>query len=74
MASCYILHSSSLDKFYIGATRHKTHIRTLKHNSAFYGPSFTSKVNDWKVLLEIPCSSFEQALKIEKHIKKMNLA
>ena len=32
---------------------------------------FTYRANDWEVFLKIDCESKEQAVGIEKHIKKM---
>ena len=68
----YILHSKTLDKFYIGATRLHPEIRKQRHLLEYYGNSkYTSKSADWELFLEIACESFTQALKIENHIKRM---
>lgn len=72
MAYCYILHSKSLNRFYIGATNVQIDLRIDKHLNHFYGDdSFTAKANDWIIFHTIECDSMEQAVKIEKHIKKM---
>ena len=55
----------------MGITTESVESRLLKHNEAFYGKKFTSKVNDWIVYLEIPCECKQQMFKIEKHIKRM---
>ena len=69
---CYILFSPSLNKFYIGATSNSAKHRLSQHLSDFYGKrKFTHAANDWYIFLEIPCSSYKQAMAIEKHIKKM---
>jgi putative endonuclease len=68
----YILFSSKLNKFYIGATRLSVKERYKRHISSYYGESkFTSQTKDWVLFFEIKCSTYSQALKIEKHIKRM---
>ena len=72
MYSCYILFSYSLDRFYIGSTSLDPEARLANHLAKYYESSkFTAKADDWTLFLEIPCSSFDQARKIESHIKKM---
>ena len=71
MAACYILHSKSTNKFYIGSTQVKVEERLYKHNTSFYGKHFTSASNDWQIFMVIECVSYKQARKIEIHIKKM---
>jgi putative endonuclease len=72
VAACYILYSNSTDKFYIGATHTSAEDRLKKHNEAHYGTQhYTANTNDWVIFLIINNSSYEQALKVEKHIKKM---
>jgi putative endonuclease len=68
---CYVLYSSSIDQYYVGITTESVESRLYKHNEAFYGKTFTSKVNDWVVYLEIPCECKQQMFMIEKHIKRM---
>ncbi len=47
-------------------------IRIEKHNSHEYGEHrFTAKTEDWKLFLSIECSSYSQAMRIEKQIKRM---
>src|SRR5690606_16230872 len=48
MAICYILYSSSLDKFYIGHTTEPIEERLRKHLSNHKG--FTGKAKDWEVV------------------------
>jgi putative endonuclease len=46
-----------------------------QHLSKFFGKDvFTAKSNDWSVALEIPCLSFEHALRVERFIKRMKSA
>jgi len=68
---CYILHSPSLDQFYIGITTQSVQERLLKHNNAYYGYAFTSKTRDWIIFLEFECQCLSQMTQIEKHIKRM---
>ena len=71
MIACYILYSTCCDNYYIGITQESVESRLEKHNNHKYGNHFTSKANDWEVYLILPCSTVAQAMKIEKHIKKM---
>ena len=45
--------------------------RITKHNSSTYGLHYTSKTKDWQIFHLIECETVGQAMKIEKHIKKM---
>ncbi|MEQ9412738.1 MAG: GIY-YIG nuclease family protein [Cyclobacteriaceae bacterium] len=72
MSACYILHSPSLNKYYVGSTQLTTKERLDKHNHAFYGTDkFTASARDWQLFLAIECKSISQARSIEAHIKKM---
>jgi len=71
MMICYVLYSPSINQYYVGITTESVESRLFKHNEAFYGKTFTSKVNDWILYLEIPCECKEQLFRIEKHIKRM---
>ena len=69
MAFIYILYSQSIDSFYIGSCL-DLDIRIKQHlNNTFNG--FTSRSDDWQIFFTIENLAFEQARKIEKHIKKM---
>jgi len=70
MAHCYILFSSSLDKYYVGSTQSTLSERINKHNTNYYGKHLTSQVEDWELYLGIACSSIEQARKMESYIKE----
>jgi putative endonuclease len=68
----YILYSPKADKYYIGSTRIDPNTRLERHLEEYYGNSkFTIQANDWLLFHTIECHSFSQALKIEKHIKRM---
>lgn len=69
--ACYILYSACLDKFYTGITQESIENRLTMHNSGGYGKHFTSSTQDWQLFLVLPCNTVSQAMKIEKHIKKM---
>ena len=71
MINCYILYSPKLDSYYIGMSQELIADRTLKHNTSFYGAHYTSKTSDWEFYHAIECVTISQAMKIEKHIKKM---
>src|SRR5690554_2695356 len=71
MIGCYIIFSSSKDKFYVGVVQDDLQKRIEKHNSRFYDKSYTKFTSDWELYLFIPCDNFSQATHIEKHIKRM---
>ncbi len=71
-ATCYILHSPTLNKFYIGATQSELDSRIEKHNDHSYGNHrFTAQVNDWELFLELEVKDYAQAIRIERKIKSM---
>jgi len=42
------------------------------HLKEYYGKTkFTSKVKDWELYYSIECETKEQAMKIERHLKRM---
>ena len=71
MASVYILHSPSADKYYIGFTTLLVEERLDRHLKEYYQNKFTAAYADWMLFIEINCETNEQARKIEAHIKKM---
>ncbi len=70
MAFCYILYSSSLDRYYIGSCR-DLNMRFQNHLDKIYPNSFTSKANDWVIYYSIELLDISSAIRFEKHIKKM---
>ncbi len=62
----YILHSKSLDKYYIGMSEDPI-ARLEKHLQKHKG--FTAKAKDWKIVYSEKFSSKTQALLKEKTIK-----
>src|SRR5690606_3374333 len=71
MIYCYILNSPSKSKYYIGFTQTDLAERISKHNAGFYDKTYSSFVSDWVLYLRIECVDINQAIKIEKHIKRM---
>jgi putative endonuclease len=71
MSCCYIIYSPAFEKFYIGASSESALDRLKKHNDKSYGSAYTAFTNEWELFLEIKCSSFAQAINIERHIKRM---
>ncbi len=63
----YILHSISIDRFYIGSTKTPLADRLRRHNTNHKG--FTGRTNDWKVVYEEKFDSYLDALAREKEIK-----
>ena len=70
MCYVYILYSISVNGYYIGITINLEN-RVIAHNNKKYNKSFTKKADDWELYYTINCNSLNQALKIEKHIKRM---
>ena len=71
MIACYIIYTSSFDKYYVGATQEDVYSRLEKHNTKGYDNTYTSLANDWEVYLIIGCETYAQAINIERHIKRM---
>ena len=72
---CYIIYSTKLAKFYIGACQNSLSERIIKHNSSFYdGNNFTKKADDWEIFLRIDLSDYAHALRVERKIKNMKSA
>ena len=63
----YIIHSDSLDKYYIGHTSNLSG-RLQRHNSNHNG--FTGKSNDWKFVYTEFYNSKSDAYARERQIKK----
>ncbi len=65
----YILHTQSLDKFYIGYTAVPIAERLRRHNTNHKG--FTGKVNDWKVVYTEIYIAKADAIAREQQLKKL---
>ena len=70
MALVYILHSITLNRYYIGFTM-DFDARLDFHLNSNEQRKFTHNASDWTTFIKIECQSKKQALEIEKHIKKM---
>jgi putative endonuclease len=70
MASVYILYSKKLNKYYIGSCL-ALEVRMAEHLNKKFADSFTSKADDWELFYSIIDLEYNQARKIEKHIKRM---
>jgi putative endonuclease len=66
----YIIHSATLNRFYIGYTSNFD-LRLDFHLNSNEARKFTSKAKDWEIYFKIECETKTQALAIEKHIKQM---
>ena len=70
MYQVYILYSLAADKYYIGVSK-DVQKRIEMHNDALIEGAYTQIAKDWSLFFQIDCNNKSQALKIEKHIKKM---
>jgi putative endonuclease len=68
--SVYILYSLKLNKYYIGQTIDLPE-RIVLHGTKYFKNSFTAKADDWTLIFSLECESREEALFIEKYIKRM---
>lgn len=70
MATVYILYSQSIDNYNIGSCL-DIEERFIQHLDKVFGPAFTSRADNWEIFLKIDDMEYQQARKIEEHIKKM---
>ena len=68
MPFTYILHSDSLNRYYIGATSLTPKERLNYHLTNHNG--FTAKAKDWKIVYHFEAPSMTEALFLERKIKK----
>jgi len=68
MASVYIIFSEAINKHYVGFTSLPISERLRKHNSNHKG--FTGKTADWEVVFIKKVETKNEALQLEKKIKK----
>jgi putative endonuclease len=67
----YVLRSIKTARYYIGYCSKSVEERLEEHNAGKYENSFTRRDHPWEIFHVIVCESFEQARKLEHHIKKM---
>ena len=65
----YILHSSTIDKYYIGQTSNIDN-RLKFHNSLEYNKIWTKRGIPWKLVYMEKCDTRSESLKREKYIKR----
>ena len=70
MASVYILYSPGENQFYTGSCK-DLDFRLRQHFEKSIHGAFTSKTSDWELFHTIGGLQYQQARKIENHIKKM---
>ena len=66
----YISYSLSIDKYYVGETPNLEN-RIQQHNSHYFTKGFTKAASDWEFVLINERSSKQDAIFLEKFIKKM---
>ena len=70
MAFCYILFSSSINRFYIGSCQ-DLNFRYKNHLDKTYPNSYTAKADDWVIFYYLEVDNITTAIRIERHIKRM---
>ena len=70
MAVFYVLHSKSIDKYYVGSCKNLAK-RLEEHKSNELTKGFTKRATDWEVYFSIDSLERRQAREIESHIKRM---
>ncbi len=66
----YIIYSKSLNKYYVGES-HDVKKRLEQHKNHHYKSNFSRRASDWELLLQKQLENREQALYLEKFIKRM---
>ena len=70
MHSLYIIYSKKLNRYYTGETNDISE-RLRKHNDHSYKYAFTTAAADWELKLIKEIETKEQAVYLEKFIKRM---
>jgi len=70
MAFVYILYSKVLDRYYIGSCLDLNQ-RLEEHLERKYSDAFSTRASDWEIFFSLSTLEYEQARKIENHIKRM---
>ena len=66
----YIIHSQSINKFYVGSTMH-LEVRLKQHN--FGKSKFTKSGIPWSLVHHINCNNRAEAIQLEMKIKKRGI-
>lgn len=69
-AFVYILHSATINKYYIGETE-DIDIRLEQHTIKTFKGAFTKQSSDWELVWQLACINRSHARQIESFIKKM---
>jgi len=57
----YIIHSKSIDRYYVGESPDVIN-RLDQHNSHYFKKGYTKAANDWEIVLAKECKNKEDAL------------
>tara|TARA_R110002049_G_scaffold155557_4_gene320469 strand:+ start:1010 stop:1297 length:288 start_codon:yes stop_codon:yes gene_type:complete len=66
----YIIFSKTINRFYIGETNNLKN-RIIQHQEHYFKSNFSKAATDWVAVLSKVCNSKEDALFLEKFIKRM---
>ena len=66
----YVIYSEHLKRYYIGESQDPEN-RLEQHNTHYFKNNFTKAANDWVIKLKYPTNSKEDAIFLEKFIKRM---
>jgi putative endonuclease len=66
----YIIYSETLDKYYTGESPDPDR-RLEQHNSHYFKNNYTKGANDWIIKLKFETTTKEDAIILERFIKKM---
>jgi len=66
----YILHSATLERYYVGETSNIS-IRLDLHNRHHFKKAFTNSASDWGLVLKRECNNKDEALYLERFVKRM---
>ena len=66
----YIIHSKSVNKYYVGETTNVEN-RLILHKEGRFRRAFTKIAKDWEIVLKFECADRSEALFLESFIKRM---
>ncbi len=66
----YIIHSKSIDRYYVGESPDVIN-RLNQHNSHYFKKGFTKAAQDWELVLSKEYENKIDAVYLEKFIKRM---
>jgi putative endonuclease len=68
---CYIIHSKSMNRYYVGHTSDFGERIKMHNDGHFGGKTYTRRAKDWEEFLLITCSTVKLAVYLELKIKRM---